>query len=228
MIYDQEPEDGFEKNDIIIYEDINGNIDIDEYFTKNQVEELKIFLKTLGYNPYYMRHGASFEIQKPFRNGKPFVMKMIVHDIDWNNPEVIKTLLISKLIYKKNNETILKELLIASGQDPNVSQQTSFAITARFIYVIESYYKWADENHKDKNLVEKNAGEFSPIYVEQENLNRYNILPIGANVRYQDGDSMKKAIVLEYDLEEKKYTIKDEEGFTMIKKRRDLERIDTE
>ena len=76
--------------------------------------------------------------------------------------------------------------------------------------------------------LEKNAGEFSPIYVEQENLNRYNILPIGANVRYQDGDSMKKAIVLEYDLEEKKYTIKDEEGFTMIKKRRDLERIDTE
>jgi len=207
MEYDNIP-DELEDNDIVIYEDIKGNIEIDQYLTKRNAERLKAFLQSIGFNVFYGKDPDSFDVGRPFREGKPFVKKRDGHEVDWNNEAVI----VEAIMSNTSSELAVKKLVEISGKiKAEDSKATGFTLDARYRSIDNAFTKWKRENNKVESTENRKdlATEFAKIYCAERKLKRQKRVPIGTDVFIPDQD--KTAKVLEYD-EKEGYRLETEDG----------------
>jgi hypothetical protein len=202
-----------------LYEDCLGNIEIDQYYRKSDLEKLKVFLKDLGYEvSEVIKHKKSFEKGKPFRD-KPCVAKRIVKEVDWLNPKVIFEILDSP----KTEDLILKDIVKESGKvDPEKSKATEMTIIMKFRDISREYEKWKVENHITETNENKKElhKQFSDVYVALLKKKRQKRLEIGARVYIQQEDIWGE--IKDYDKEKGLYCVKDVEGGSGWYKRKEI------
>lgn len=220
MEYDEIP-DELEDNEIVIYEDTHGKIETDQYLRKDNAESFKAYLQSIGLKVYYAKDPDSFDVNRPFRYGKPFIQKRSVHEVDWENADVIKESL-------KNRATpdIVTKKLVELSKKVKIedSKATGFTLQARYIVLDNAFQKWKSENNKAETPENRETliGEFAEIYIKEQKTKKQKRVPVGANVILINEDK-KKGKVLEYDEEESMYRIEDTEGFSSRYKRKEFE-----
>jgi hypothetical protein len=180
--YDTIPETMEDNNYIIIYEDIKGKIETSQYLRANNAASLKDYLLSIGYKKvYYVKHLESFEVNRPFREDKPFIKKRSGKEIDWTNPEVVKVALMTDL----TAENAIRELVILSGLVPiGDSLATGYGLEASYRKIDVAFRKWKREQNKaeTKENREELVTEFSKIFCANKQNKSTKIVPIETKV----------------------------------------------
>lgn len=208
MEYNEIPEE-LEDNEIVIYEDIDGKIEIDQYLRKEDAESLKAYLQSIGKQVYYNRDPQSFDVGRPFRNGKPFIQKRSIHEVDWSNEQVI----VEALNPSDNSEIAVKRLVELSGRVSVAdSKATGFTLDARYKSLDFAFRKWKRENSKTETTESRMdlCKEFAKHYIEEEKKKKQKRVQVGTEVLVYDTN--KKGKVIEYLEEEGEYRIETEDG----------------
>jgi hypothetical protein len=223
MEYDEIPEE-IEDDEVVIYEDIDGNIEIDDYLTTDDVEDFKAFLLTKYKKVYYAKHPESFEKNKPFRYDKPFTVGSQAREVDWMNKEVLKLMVLERA---GDLEKLTKEIVRVSGKVPlENSKATVQTPKLQYMKYKISFQKWLDENDKGKEWAEPNnrerlADEWAEGYIAEQKLNKQKRIKNGTKVLIY-GENVY-GTVIDYDAEDGKYTVLDEQGATSRYTRKEIE-----
>lgn len=211
-----------------LYKDILGQIDTDVYFRESEVPKLISFLESLGYEvePIQM-HPSSENRHKPFIDDKPRVQKLITHEIDWYNPEIIEFILNNA---SKGSDFILKEVVKKSGLvDEKESKATELAVNLRFQPIFHEYEKWKNENKLSEDSKSKPQlhKEFSRYYADLIEKSHQKRVQPGTKVYIKSKNT--NGIIKSFD-DKKGYDVEfevnGEEGYSGWFERRDLEKID--
>lgn len=205
-------------DEVYILKDVEGKIDIDEYFEEKDVPALEQFLKSLGVKKVYIEDDdESIETGKPFRYKKPSLQKRMPKEVDWENTKVIETVLLSMATDKQ----ILKEIVKISGKvKPEESKATTFTVIARFRHIYKEYAKWKFENKIDETQDRKQeiTREFAKYYVDLIKKKRQKRVQNGTLVYIPEDDD--EGEIIEYDNGE--YVIKKKDEFIGRYKRREF------
>jgi len=191
----------------VIYRDCEGNIRFNQDLKEGHLEKLKKFLSEFFSDIEVMDFEESITKKRPFG---PLIRykKKISHDIKWDNEDVIY----ERMNSDKNIKEMVKDLIKISGGNPDVSEQTPFAIIAKTHDLMGEYKKYKYEN----KIVEKPDNrkkiykEFAKYYANLEKKRKQKRLQVGTRV--YDKDFNQYGTVEEYNESNSKYTLRYDDG----------------
>jgi len=212
------------EKEVTIYKDIEGNYDIDEYYSEGDLVALKEFLKSIGVEKIeVVEDEESIKKQRPFAYSKPRVMRKDTKRIDWLNKEVIVEHLCS---IEQDDVEKMKELCKLSGfsyEETEEAKKPSGFISPKFSELHKAYDKWKRENKTIETPDTKRGlvGNWAEGYIVEQKKNKQKRVQIGTKV-IVNADK-KEYTVVDYDEENGEYLLEDADEFKGYYKRKEFE-----